>query len=168
MLIQPEPGLAIWTVVTFLALLFILWKFAWGPILTILKQREDGIRSALDEARVAREQSEALLEENRAILADAQNQANALLERARQDSETRRAEQIEKTRAETETLLNRSREEIERQKRAAIKEIRAESADLVIAAASRLVERSLDDPAHRKLVDDYFAALPTAGGERTS
>ena len=70
MLIQPEPGLAIWTVVTFLLLVFVLGKYAWKPLLAMLAEREQTIRTALDEARKAREDSKSLLEQNRAILAE--------------------------------------------------------------------------------------------------
>ena len=163
MLIQPEPGLAIWTVVTFLLLVFVLGKYAWKPLLAMLAEREQTIRTALDEARKAREDSESLLEQNRAILADARNQANEVLERARQDAEQRRAELADKARQEAEGLLTRSREEIDRQKRLAIRELRSEAAELAIAAASRVVGADLDGESQRRLVDEYFASLPEKG-----
>jgi F-type H+-transporting ATPase subunit b len=165
MLIQPEPGLAIWTIVTFLLLVFVLGRYAWKPMLAMLSQREQTIREALDEAHKAKEDSETLLAKNRAILADARNQANEVLEKARQDSEQRRAELMEKARQESDVLLERSREEINRQKRLAIRELRAEAADLAIAAASRVVGTSLDQESHRQLVDEYFESLPDKGGQ---
>ena len=167
MLIQPEPGLAIWTIVTFLLLVFVLGKYAWKPMLAMLAEREQTIRTALDEARKAREDSESLLEQNRAILADARNQANEVLEKARQDSEQRRAELSEKARQEAEGLLTRSREEIDRQKRLAIRELRSEAAELAIAAASQVVGADLDGESQRRLVDEYFDSLPEKG-ERPS
>ena len=74
MLIQPEPGLVIWTIVTFLLLLFVLGRYAWKPLLAMLEERERTIQEALDQAKEARDESEQLLEKNRAILADARNQ----------------------------------------------------------------------------------------------
>ncbi|MFQ5766839.1 MAG: F0F1 ATP synthase subunit B [Acidobacteriota bacterium] len=162
MLIQAEPGLAIWTIVTFLLLAFVLGKFAWKPMLTMLQEREKTIKDSLDQARMAREESESLLAQNRAILADARNQANDLLEKARQAAEDRQAKIAAKAREEAEALLARSRQEIDRQRRRALREIRAEAADLAIAAASRVVKQSLDGPAHRRLVDEYFSSLPEA------
>ncbi|MFQ5720064.1 MAG: F0F1 ATP synthase subunit B [Acidobacteriota bacterium] len=159
MLIQPEPGLAIWTILTFLLLVFVLGKFAWKPILAILHEREQSIRQALDESRRARDEAESLMEQNRTILADAQNRANELLEQARREAEARRAELVEKTRQDAEALMARSREEIERQQRAAIKEIRGEVADLAMGAAARVVGQSLDGEQHRRLIDEYFASL---------
>jgi F-type H+-transporting ATPase subunit b len=163
MLIQPEPGLTIWTIVTFLLLLFILGKFAWKPMLAMLAERERIIQEGIEEARRAKADSESLMEKNRALLADARNQANELLEKVRQDAERRRAEMAEKAREEAEALLTRSREEIERQKRLAIREVRSEAADLAIEAATRVVGRSLDDATHRRLVDEYFQSLPEKG-----
>jgi len=163
MLIQPEPGLAIWTVVTFLLLVFVLGKYAWKPLLAMLAEREQTIRTALDEARKAREDSKSLLEQNRAILADARNQANEVLEKARQDAEQRRAELSDKARQEAEGLLTRSREEIDRQKRLAIRELRTEAAELAIAAASQVVGADLDGESQRRLVDEYFASLSEKG-----
>ena len=160
MLIQPEPGLAIWTIITFLLLVFVLGKFAWKPILATLQEREQTIQRSLDEAKQARDAAESLMEKNRAILADAQNQANELLENARRDAEVRRADIAEQARQEAEALLTRSREEIQRQQRAALKEIRAEVADLAISAASCLVGEGLDKDQHRRLIDEYFATLP--------
>ena len=160
MLIQPEPGLAIWTTLTFLLLVFVLGKFAWKPILAMLSERERSIQAALDDSKQARLEAESLMERNRAILADAQNQANELLERARRDGEARRAELAEKARQEAESLLARSREEIARQQRAALREIRGEVADLVIGAATQLVGQNMDGEQHRRLIDQYFAALP--------
>ena len=160
MLIQPEPGLMIWTVITFLLLVFILGKFAWKPILAILKERESTIRQALEEAQRARKDSELLLEQNRAILADARNQASEVLEKARQDAEQRRADLAAAARKEAEDLLSRSRDEIQREKRQAIRELRGEAADLAIAAASQVVAGGLDAEHHRRLVDEYFASLP--------
>ena len=165
MLIQPEPGLAIWTTLTFLLLVFVLGKFAWKPILAMLSEREKVIQAALDDSKKARDEAELLMEKNRAILADAQNQANELLEKARRDAETRRAEMAEKARQEAETLLARSREEIERQQRAALKEIRGEVADLAIGAATRLVGQNMDAEQHRRLIDEYFAGLPGRTGQ---
>jgi F-type H+-transporting ATPase subunit b len=165
MLIQPEPGLAIWTVVTFLLLVFVLGKFAWKPIMAMLQERESTIRQALDEARQARQDSESLLEQNRAILADARNQASDILDKARQASEQRRGELTAAARKEAEELLTRSREEIQREKRQAIRELRGEAADLAINAASRVVGEGLDDQQHRRLVDEYFDSLPDRSGD---
>lgn len=165
MLIQPEPGLMIWTVVTFLLLVLLLGKFAWKPILAVLKERETTIRQALDEARQARKESESLLEQNRAILADARNQAREVLEKARQDAEQRRSDLVATARKEAEELLSRSRDEIQREKRQALRELREEAADLAIAAASRVVAGGLDAEHHRRLVDEYFASLPDQAGD---
>ncbi|MFQ5670704.1 MAG: F0F1 ATP synthase subunit B [Acidobacteriota bacterium] len=163
MLIQPEPGLAIWTVVTFLLLVFVLGKFVWKPMLGVLSQREQTIREALEEAQRAKQDSERLLEKNQAILGDARNQANALLEKARQDAELGRAEMAAKARQEAESLLARSREEIERQKRLAIQDLRSEAIDLALGAASHVVGAGLDSETHRRLIDDYFESLPARG-----
>ena len=133
-------------------------------MLAMLAEREKTIRESLEEARHAKQDAETLLEKNRAILADARNEATDILEKARQDADQRRSELTAAARQEAESLLARSREEIERQKRQAIRDLRSEAADLALAAASRVVASSLDAEQHRRLVDEYFESLPDRSG----
>src|SRR5438093_7023726 len=99
MLLNIEPGLIIWTVITFIILLIVLRKVAWGPILTALEQREQTIRSSLDEAHRARQEAEQILAQHQQMLADANREVGRLLEQGREEAERLRISWTEQARA---------------------------------------------------------------------
>ena len=151
-----NPGLSLWATVVFLALLGILSKYAWGPILSAVEAREDAIQSALDEARERSERAEELLKEHKAQLADARRQASEILAEGRSAAERLRRELEEKARAEAQAIVERARVDIERERDAALDTIRKESVDLALAAASQLLRENLDQPKDRQLVERFL------------
>lgn len=154
-------GLSIWTVVIFVSVLTVLWRFAFGPILAVVKAREDGIQQALDEAKSRQEETEKLLQEHKAQLADARRQAQEIMADGR-DAAGRLQKELEgKAREESEAILVRARAEIEREKDAAVDVLRREAVDLALAAASKLLHEKLDGEQDRKLVMDYVDGLST-------
>lgn len=152
-------GLTVWTTVVFLALLFILRKYAWGPVLGAVEAREQRIQDSLDRAAGEREEAKALLEEHRRQMADARRRAQDLVGEGRAAGEKVRQEIEEKARAEGVALIERAREAIEREKDAAIQALRAESVDLALAAAARLMGERLDQPKDRELIMGYIDDL---------
>lgn len=165
-------GLSFWTVLVFLILLFLLSKFAWGPILEQVEARENRIQGALDES--ARKQAEAqrLLEEHKRQLADARRQAQEILGEGKAAGERVRKEIEEKAREEGQALIERARREIEREKEAALDEVRREAVELALAAAAKLMNEKLDPRADRDLVMGYLDSLTdgdasTGGSART-
>jgi F-type H+-transporting ATPase subunit b len=154
-------GLMIWTVVIFTALLIVLWRFAWGPILSAVEAREKGIQGALEEARARQEEAEKLLEEHKRQLADARRQAGEILAEGREAGDRLRKDLEGKAREESESILARARSEIEREKDAAVDALRRESVDLALAAASKLLHQKLDGEQDRKLVMEYVDGLAT-------
>src|SRR5436190_365771 len=86
-LVQPDPGLFIWTIVTFLVLLALLAKFAWRPLLQALDSRQEAIRKALDDAQRARQELERLNRESAEIVAQARVDADSIVSRSRADAE---------------------------------------------------------------------------------
>ncbi len=165
-LLSPEPGLAIWTVLTFVLLLVLLRVFAWKPILGIIEERERTIRDSLETSRRAKEEAEAALEENRKVLADARNAASEIVQRGGKQAEKVKAGILEKAHEEHDELVHRGREEIERETRSAIREIRGIAADLALAAAEKLIEVRLDEDVNRKLVEGYLRDLEESGSRR--
>jgi F-type H+-transporting ATPase subunit b len=156
-LITPEIGLIFWTLVTFLVLLFLLAKYAWGPILKAMNAREDGIKSDLDTARLEREGAQRLLEEHRGLLNQARKERAEAVEAGRRDAERLKSEILDEARKQRELLLKQAEAQIDaglRQARAALK---GEAADLAIQAAGKLMGRNLDDATQRRLVEDYLA-----------
>ena len=119
-----NTGLSVWTLVVFAILVFILGKYAWGPILGAVEAREKGIQSALDEAAERNEEAAKLLAEHKEQLADARRQANELIAEGKAAGENVRKEIEEKARSEAQSIIERARAEIERERDAAIAQLR--------------------------------------------
>ena len=160
-----NTGLSFWTLVVFGILVFILGKYAWGPILAAVDAREKGIQAALDEAAGRNQEAETLLEKYKENLADARRQANELLAEGKTAGDSIRMEIEEKARGEAQSIIERARAEIERERDAAIAEIKRESVDLALSAATRLMKENLDQEKDRALVERYLAEMGGVGGE---
>ncbi len=155
-----NPGLTLWTAITFLFLLVVLSKFAWGPIVKMLNERERTIREAIEAAKKERAEAERMLAEQKASLAQAQREAAELAKRNQQEVEAMRQELTARARKEADDLVASARRQIDEEKTKAIQELRSQVADLAIDAARRLIQSSLDEKAQRALVEDYIAKLP--------
>jgi F-type H+-transporting ATPase subunit b len=162
-LITPAFGLIFWTVVTFLALLLLLSRFAWGPILKAMNAREDGIRGDLDNARKEREDAQRLLEDHRGLLNQARRERAEAVDAGRRDAERLKAEILEEARKQREQLMKQAETQIAAGLRQARAEIKGEAADLAIQVAGKLMGKNLDDATQRRLVDDYLADLERLG-----
>jgi F-type H+-transporting ATPase subunit b len=159
-----NTGLSVWTLIVFTALVAILGKFAWKPILDNVEAREKGIQSALDEAARRNAEAARLLDEHKAQLADARRQSSELIAEGRTAGDTLRKQIEEKARVEAQAMVERARTEIERERDAAIDALRKESVDLALAAASRLMQQNLDQAKDRQLVEKYLGELGTKKG----
>jgi F-type H+-transporting ATPase subunit b len=158
-LITPQFGLIFWTTLTFLLLLVLLRRFAWKPILGALETRERQIREDIEQARRGREESEKILEENRAVLVQARRERAEAVEVGRKDAERLKADILEEARRQRESLLAQTQQQIQAEMRVARAELRKEAVDLAIAAAARILAKNLDDASQRKIVEDYLADL---------
>lgn len=155
-----NPGLTLWTAITFLLLLVVLSKFAWGPIVKMLNEREGTIREAIESAKKERAEAEKLMAEQKAALATATREAAELAKRNQAEVETLRQELTAKARKEADELVASARKQIVEEKAKAVTELRGMVADLAIEAAGKLVKANLDDKAQRALVEDYLKQLP--------
>jgi F-type H+-transporting ATPase subunit b len=155
-----NPGLTLWTGITFLVLLLVLRRFAWGPIVSMLKERERTIREALEEAARERAQAEKLLEEQRQALTQAQREAGEIVRRNQHEVEALRQELTARARQEADGLLAEARKQIGEELRQAKAELKGQVVDLAIDAAAQLIKANLDEKAQRKLVEEYIAKLP--------
>lgn len=151
-----NAGLSVWTIVVFAMLVFLLGKFAWGPILSAVEAREEGIQSALDEARRRNQEAEKLLEEHKAQLADARRQASEIIAEGKAAGEEVRKELEVKARAEAQGIVERARTDIERERDKALDTVRREAVDLALAAASRLLRERLDQDKDRAMVERFL------------
>jgi len=161
--ITPHIGLIFWTLVTFLLLLFLLSKFAWGPILGAMNAREEGIKGDLDSARREREESLRLLEEHRALINLARKERADAVEAGRRDAERVKAEILDEARRQREQLMKQAKTRIDAGLRQARAGLKSEAADLAIRAAGKLMGKNLDDATQRRLVEDYLAELERLG-----
>jgi F-type H+-transporting ATPase subunit b len=167
-LIEVVPGLMIWTLIAFGITFFVLRKYAFGPIQKTIDDRRDRIRQAVDEADNARNEARELLEQNRAILAQARSESAEILAEARRVSDA----QLERAKQEAEVERQRRMEETRRQIDAetarAIGQIRSEVADLTVEATRRVVGKVLDSADQRRLVEEAVQGLDFSALEKGS
>ena len=160
MLLDPHEGLIIWTIITFLVVLFVLKKFAWPQLLAALDEREKRISDAIAAAEQARQEAEEVLREHQQKLAAADEEARQIVAEAREAGANVRQTIVSQAREEAERMLDQARTSIESEKRAAIAELRRETANLAVQAAGALIDANLDDERNRGLVDDLIAGIP--------
>ncbi len=148
-----NPGLILWTILTFVIVLVILRRTAWKPLLTALKEREDAIRSSLHDAEEARTQAQKLLDETKKLMASAEEQSQRIIKEGRDMAERLKAEILEKANTTSQQMVVQAREEIQREKESALTQLRSEVADLAITAAGKILDANLDPAKQRAIVD---------------
>jgi len=155
-LMTPDPGLIIWTALTFLGLLFLLGKTAWKPIVDGLDRRENAIRESLEEAKKAREEALELVERQKSELSAARDEAQKIIERGKAQAGVMRDEIVAKARTEADRTLEAARREIDVQIGQAREDLRREVVGLSVEVAGKVIERSLEDEDHRRLADEFL------------
>ncbi len=158
-LIQPDPGLFIWTIVTFLVLLALLAKFAWGPLLQALEARQERIRKSLEDAERAKQELERLQQESAKIMQQARVEADSIVTQTRADAERLREELKQKAKDEADNILRNAQQQIQLQTRQAIQQIRHEVADIAVLLASKLLERNLAKEDNARLIDETLKQI---------
>jgi F-type H+-transporting ATPase subunit b len=166
-LVSPNVGLMIWTLLVFGISMWLLSKLAFPRIAEALDKRQRAIEDSIDTAERTRREAEELLAEYRERLAEARNQADEIVARARKTGETAESEIVAGARAKREEMMDQTRREIEAETRRAIQQIRSEVADLTIAATEKVTRKSLDSDDQKRLVDEALSELDFAalGGE---
>ncbi|HJU63578.1 MAG TPA: F0F1 ATP synthase subunit B [Candidatus Binatia bacterium] len=152
-------SLIFWEVVSFAILLFVLYKFAFPGILSVLEEREKKIKNSLDEAEAHRVEAERRLKEYEARLAGASREAEGILAAAKERTQRLMEENEQRLTAEAERIKGDATREIEHERRKAIQEIRTQTTDLALMVAEKVVQRSLTDADHRRLADEALDAL---------
>ena len=159
-LLQFEPGLMIWTVVTFLFTFVALRLIAWKPILGALDEREGRIKESLEKAEEAKTQAEQAIAENKANMEASLRRSQELVAEARQEADRVRTEAREEARAEARRIMDEGRRQLEVERRAAATELRREAASLALRAAEQLLRKNLGQQENRQLVEDFLEQLP--------
>ena len=168
-LVSPNVGLMIWTLVVFVISMYILSKVAFPRIQAALDKRQQAIEDAIDTAERTRTEADQLLAEYRERLAEARQQADDIVARARKTAENNEAEVIADGRRKREEMMAQTRRDIEQETRRAIQEIRNEVADLTVLATEKVTRKTLTDADQKKLVEEALSELDFAAlsGDRS-
>ncbi len=138
-------GLFFWQVVLFIGLIFLLRKFAWGPILDAINEREEGIKNALAEADKARQEMLNIKSDNDKVLKEARAERDALLKDAREMKETMISEAKEEAQVQANKMIEQAKAAIANEKSAAITEMKNQMGDLSVSIAEKVVKGELSD-----------------------
>ena len=158
-LVQPDPGLFIWTILTFLVLLGLLTKFAWRPLLQALDSRQALIKKSLDDAHEAKRELERLHQESGQILRQARLEAESIIAQSRSAAERVREETKQKAKGEAEIIVRNAERQIQLETGRALQQIRHEAADLSVMIASKLIQRNLSKEDNQRLIDQTIQQL---------
>jgi F-type H+-transporting ATPase subunit b len=149
-------GDIVFQLLMFIILLALLKKYAWGPLMGIMKQREEHIANEIEAAEQSRAETSKLLEEQRNLLKEARTEAQGLIENAKKQGEVQREEIITTARAEAERIKEAAKLEIEQQKEKAVAAIREQVASLSVLIASKVIEKELSAEDQEKLINEYI------------
>ena len=158
-LVSPGLGLMIWTLIFFLATMWLLSKVAFPRIQEALDKRAKAIAESLDAAQRSKQESEELVAEYRARLKEAREQADDIVARARKSADTAKAQAAEEGKAKREELVAAARRDIEAETRRSLERIRKEVADLTVLTTEKVARKSLTGEDHKRLVDEALAEV---------
>ena len=144
-LITPDVGLLFWTLVSFIILYIILRKFAWGPILTAVKEREESIKAALDAADNAKKEMENLKADNEKILNEAKTEREVMLKEAREMKSKLIYDAENEAKAKAKSMVEAAKTAIQNEKNSAMNELKNTVVDLSVGIAEKLISEELAD-----------------------
>ena len=153
-LVQLDPGLYVWTILTFLLLFFLLTKFAWKPLLKALAEREEKIRSSLEKADEAQQKLERLGAEGEEIIGKARAEAQSIVSDGKKASEKVRGEIETKAKEKANTIVAQAEKQITAEKEKAISDIRSEVAALSIRIAEKIIRKNLSQKDNMALINE--------------
>ena len=154
-----DPGLFMWTIVTFFIVLAILkWK-AWGPLINALDKREEDIREALASAEKARQDAEKASSEYEDMMRKAQAEAQQIVSEGKAAGERVKNDIQSAANDKADEIIEKAKAQIDAERRKAIQEIKSSVVDLSIDAAAKVIERNLDSDDNRKLVDQALEGI---------
>jgi F-type H+-transporting ATPase subunit b len=158
-LVQPDPGLFIWTIFTFLVLVSLLAKFAWRPLLAALDRREQLIAKAVDDAEKARADLERVQQDAARLMAEARVEGEAIIARSRTAADRLGEELRQKAAAEAAGILRKAEREIQLETSRAVEQVRREAVELSVAIASKILHRNVSADDNRALIENTIREL---------
>ena len=159
-LLSVNPGLIIWTIVIFVLFLLLLKKFAWGPIITALNNREQMIKEALENAEKQNKESAELIEQNRKVIAEANAHASKIISDAKDIAVKMKDEIVSKANEESNKNIEKAKQQIEAMKVSALEEMRGDITDIAFKAAEKILSKNLDREKQMDLINDFMSKIP--------
>jgi F-type H+-transporting ATPase subunit b len=159
-LLSVNPGLIIWTIVVFVLFLILLRKFAWGPLIKALNNREDTIKNALENAEKQNKDTAELIEQNKKIIAEANMQASKILNDARELSTKIKDEIVSKAHEESNRNIQKAKEQIESMKETALEQMKDDITDIAFKAAEKILSKNLDKSKQMDIIDEFMNKIP--------
>jgi F-type H+-transporting ATPase subunit b len=160
-LVQVDPGLFIWTIITFLVLLTVLAKFAWRPLLEALETRQNAIRKSLDDAQQAKLELERVQQESLQIIRQARAEGESIIADSRSNADRLREEMKQKAKTQADALVKNAERQIQLETERALQQIRHEAVDLSVMIASKLLQRNLTKEDNERLIEDALRQVDT-------
>jgi|TARA_B100001971_G_C18170637_1_gene526908 F-type H+-transporting ATPase subunit b len=158
-LVQLDPGLFVWTILTFLLLLFVLAKFAWKPLLKMLNDREELIRSSLEDAEKAKEKLEKLNAEGEAIINQARSEAQSILSEGKAAVSKLKDETLDVAKEQAKQIAREAEKQINIEKDKAIAEIKSEVVNLSMSIAEKLINKNISPEDNKALIDESLSSV---------
>jgi len=160
-LVQLDPGLFIWSITTFMVLFFVLAKFAWKPLLKMLQDREEMIRTSLDDAEKAKVELERLNEESEAIMAKARSEAQTILADGKAAAEKVKEDTVAKAKEQANKIREDAEKQILVEKDKAIADIKQEVVNISLSVAEKLIHKNLSDTDNKALIEESLKKVNT-------
>jgi F-type H+-transporting ATPase subunit b len=164
-LLNPDTGLLIWTIVTFLCLVFILKKLAWGPLLHAIEEREGRLKNERERAEAARSDAERIKNDLEAQLNGLQAKSREMLAQTQKEAEALRAQLKAAAEADSAKIREKTMQELSDEKERLVRDLRQEVAGLSVLAAERLMRKSVDDNVQKTVLEGFFKDLDTQKGK---
>lgn len=161
-LVRLEPGLFIWSIITFLVLLALLAKFVWKPLISALDRREDRIRESLEDARKAKEEAERISEEYDRMVARARAEAQAIVKEGKAAGDRLKEELVAKAKDESVRIRADVEKQIEAEKQSALSEIRQEVVTISLQVASKIIGKNLTKKDNLSLIQESLDRINQA------
>lgn len=158
-LVQLDPGLFVWTILTFLLLLFLLAKFAWKPLLKMLREREELIRSSLADAEKAKTELSRLNAEGQQIINQARAEAQEILVQGKAVASRLKEDTLKEAKDKANSILKDAQKQIQVEKEKAILEIKSEVVNLSVAVAEKLIRKNISAGDNQELIDETLKKM---------
>ncbi|HQZ18954.1 MAG TPA: F0F1 ATP synthase subunit B [Vicinamibacteria bacterium] len=152
--------LTVFTLILFTLFVIILSKFAWGPLLSAIDEREKSIREAIEGSRKQNAEAAALMAQHKDLVRQIGAEREEIIKKATKEAEDFRVDLMAKARSDGEDIVRRAKQQIERESAVALAKLREEVADLAILGASKIVASSMTPEAQKKLVSEFVGSLP--------